>query len=371
MASVKFRNIEKKFKANGNTALKEWSKKTSIQGKAKPVMIAIAGKYTAPSDAYISILKALEHCSSKLNRPVKAKWIDTTRLEDKKDLLKKQMKGVDGVIVPGGFGTRGIEGKIAMAKYCRENNIPYLGLCLGFQIVLIEFARNVLGLKDANSTEFDSKTKNPVICLLPEQREIEGLGGSMRLGGRDVEVIGGTIASRIEYSTGAVFPAFSPGDMVNSFPELSDIATISGKKIFDLFSEDMSAPHWKIIVKHVAKEIKNKAKGVVLMHGTDTMHYTSAALSFMLQNLPVPVVLVGAQRSSDRGSSDNAMNLISSVLIAAGSDIAEVSLCMHGSINDDYSYVHQGTKVRKMHTSRRDAFRSIRSEEHTSELQSH
>ena len=196
-AVLKTLDIEKKFKTNGNTALKEWSKKTSIQGKAKPVIIAIAGKYTGSSDAYISILKALEHCSFKLNRPVKAKWIDTTDLEGKKDLLKKQMKGVNGVIVPGGFGTRGIEGKIAMAKYCRENNIPYLGLCLGFQIVLIEFARNVLGLKNANSTEFDPKTKEPVICLLPEQRKIEGLGGSMRLGGRDVEVKSGTIASKL------------------------------------------------------------------------------------------------------------------------------------------------------------------------------
>ncbi len=196
-AVLKELKIEKKFKANGNTALKEWTKKTSMQGKAKPVLIAIAGKYTGSSDAYISILKALEHCSFKLNKPVKAKWIDTTGLEGKKDLLKKQMKGVNGVIVPGGFGTRGVEGKIAMAKYCRENNIPYLGLCLGFQIALIEFARNVLNLKDANSTEFDSKTGNPVVCLLPEQRKIEGLGGNMRLGGRDVEVIGGTIASKL------------------------------------------------------------------------------------------------------------------------------------------------------------------------------
>jgi len=196
-AILKILGIAKKFKANGNTALKEWTKKTSTDGKGKPVMIAIAGKYTGSSDAYISILKALEHCSFKLNKTVTAKWIDTTNLEGKKDLLKKQMEGVDGVIVPGGFGTRGVEGKIAMAKYCRENNIPYLGLCLGFQIALIEFSRNVLGLKEANSTEFAPKTPEPVVCLLPEQRKIEGLGGNMRLGGHDVQLKEGTIAAKL------------------------------------------------------------------------------------------------------------------------------------------------------------------------------
>lgn len=170
---------------------------------------------------------------------------------------------------------------------------------------------------------------------------------------------GGTIASRIEYTTGAVFPAFSPGDLLLSFPELKEIANIQGGKLFDLFSEDMTTQHWQIIAREVAKEIKRRIDGIVLMHGTDTIHYTSAALSFMLQNLPVPVVLVGAQRSSDRGSSDNAMNLISSVLTAAKSDIAEVTVCMHGSSSDDYCYVHSGVKVRKLHSSRRDTFRSI------------
>lgn len=169
---------------------------------------------------------------------------------------------------------------------------------------------------------------------------------------------GGTIGSRIEYSTGAVFPSFSPDDLVLSFPEIKEIANIKGSKLFDLFSEDMTAEHWKIIAKDVVKEIKSKADGVVLMHGTDTMHFTSAALSFMVQNPTVPVVLVGSQRSSDRGSSDNAMNFVCSS-VAASSDIAEVGVCMHASMNDDYCYLHQGTKVRKMHTSRRDTFRSI------------
>ena len=169
---------------------------------------------------------------------------------------------------------------------------------------------------------------------------------------------GGTIASRVEYTTGAVFPAFSPADLLLSFPELKDIANIRGRKLFDLLSEDMTPSHWQVIAKEVEKEIKSGIDGIVLMHGTDTMHYTSAALSFMLQNLPVPVVLVGAQRSSDRGSSDNLVNLVSAV-VAAKSDIAEVSVCMHGSMNDDFCYLHQGTKVRKLHSSRRDAFQSV------------
>jgi glutamyl-tRNA(Gln) amidotransferase subunit D len=121
----------------------------------------------------------------------------------------------------------------------------------------------------------------------------------------------------------------------------------------------MTPFHWQIIAREVAKEIKKKVDGIVLMHGTDTLHYTSAALSFMLQDLPVPVVLVGAQRSSDRGSSDNAMNLLSSVLTAAKSDIAEVTVCMHGSMSDDFCFVNPGTKVRKLHSSRRDAFQTV------------
>ncbi len=169
---------------------------------------------------------------------------------------------------------------------------------------------------------------------------------------------GGTIASRVEYKTGAVFPAFDESDILKIFPSLEEFANIKPRKLFDLLSEDMHAAHWEIIAKEVVEEIKSGSQGVVLMHGTDTMHYTSAALSFMLQNLPVPVVLVGAQRSSDRGSSDNLQNLTCAAKTAL-SDIAEVSICMHANTSDDYCFVHQGTKVRKMHTSRRDAFRSI------------
>jgi len=170
---------------------------------------------------------------------------------------------------------------------------------------------------------------------------------------------GGTIASRVEYDTGAVFPEFSPGDLLHSFPQLKEIANVKGRELFRLFSEDMTPEHWKMIARETAKEIMSGSQGVVLMHGTDTMNYTAAALSFMLQNLPSPVVLVGAQRSSDRGSSDNLMNLVCATQAAARGNVAEVSVCMHATSSDDFCYLHQGNRVRKLHTSRRDAFRSV------------
>lgn len=169
---------------------------------------------------------------------------------------------------------------------------------------------------------------------------------------------GGTIASRVDYKVGAVFPAFSPEDLLITCPELKGMANFRGRQLFSLWSEDFTPEHWRIIAREVAKEIEAGSDGVILMHGTDMIGYTAAALSFMLQNLPVPVVIVGAQRSSDRGSSDNVMNLVCAT-IAAKSDIAEVTVCMHGSSNDDYCFVHPGTKVRKMHTSRRDAFKTV------------
>lgn len=168
---------------------------------------------------------------------------------------------------------------------------------------------------------------------------------------------GGTVASVIDYKTGAVHPAFTADDLIRANPELLEHANINGKAIFNILSENMKPEYWVKTARSVADEINNGADGVVIAHGTDTMHYTSAALSFMLKT-PVPVVVTGAQRSSDRPSSDAFMNLISSV-VAAKSDIAEVSLCMHAEEDDSYCYLHRGTKVRKMHTTRRDTFRSI------------
>ncbi len=169
---------------------------------------------------------------------------------------------------------------------------------------------------------------------------------------------GGTIASRVDYRTGAVYPAFTPEEICFSVPELRELANLKVVEVCNVFSEHMTPEHWKRIAEEVARQINSGAKGIVIAHGTDTMAYTAAALSFMLRGLSRPVVLTGAQRSSDRPSSDAALNLISSVAVAT-SDIAEVCVVMHGSPSDDYCLIHRGVRVRKCHTSRRDAFVSI------------
>ena len=168
---------------------------------------------------------------------------------------------------------------------------------------------------------------------------------------------GGTVASIIDYKTGAVHPAFTADDLLRANPELMEQANINGKAILNILSENMKPEYWIKTALNIVDEVNNGVDGVIVAHGTDTMHYTSAALSFML-NTPVPIILTGAQRSSDRPSSDAFLNLMASVK-AAKSDIAEVLVCMHSNMNDDYTYLHRGTKVRKMHTSRRDTFRSV------------
>ncbi|WP_457556228.1 Glu-tRNA(Gln) amidotransferase subunit GatD [Candidatus Pyrohabitans sp.] len=169
---------------------------------------------------------------------------------------------------------------------------------------------------------------------------------------------GGTIASKIDYATGAVHPSFSTAEIVNAVPELADIARLRARVLFNILSENMTPKHWRKIAEEVAKELNGSAQGVVVAHGTDTMSYTGAALAFMLKNLTKPVVLVGSQRSSDRPSSDAALNLIAAAKVAT-SDLAEVVVVMHASTSDDACAVHRATKVRKMHSSRRDAFKSI------------
>ncbi|MDI6721010.1 MAG: Glu-tRNA(Gln) amidotransferase subunit GatD [Candidatus Aenigmarchaeota archaeon] len=170
---------------------------------------------------------------------------------------------------------------------------------------------------------------------------------------------GGTIASRIDYETGGVISSVSPEELLLSVPELAPIANIRTKMLFQISSEDVEHTHWSLLAQRIFEEVIKGADGIIVTHGTDTMHYTSAALSFMLQNVPIPVLLVGSQRSSDRGSSDAALNLICAANFLVKTDFAGVGICMHGSTNDDFCYVHEGTHVRKMHTSRRDAFRSI------------
>ena len=170
---------------------------------------------------------------------------------------------------------------------------------------------------------------------------------------------GGTIASRLDYRTGAVIPAFSPGELYGAVPELADICNLSTEKLFAVFSENMGPEQYIVLAKAIGEEIKKGIDGIIIGHGTDTMHHTASALSFMVQNSPVPIVMVGSQRSSDRPSSDAALNLIHSATTAAISDIAEVSVCMFGPTSDEYGLIHRGTRVRKMHSSYRSAFRTI------------
>ena len=170
---------------------------------------------------------------------------------------------------------------------------------------------------------------------------------------------GGTIASRLDYRTGAVIPAFSPGELYGSVPELADICNLETEKLYAVFSENMGPEQWIGTAQAIGREIEKGVEGIVIGHGTDTMHHTAAILSFMVQESPVPIVMVGSQRSSDRPSSDAALNLMHSVKTAAESDIAEVMVCMFGPTSDAYGLLHRGTRVRKMHSSYRSTFRTI------------
>lgn len=187
--------ILKKFSFDEVDNLKNWSYLVeSIKNSDKEVNIAICGKYTGLHDSYLSISEALSHAGANAGVNVKIKWIETGDIETGIVSVEDVLKSVDGVIVPGGFGSRGTEGKIKIINYVRENKIPFLGICLGFQLAVIEFARNVCGLSGANSSEFDKDCKFSVIDLLPEQRKVKEKGGTMRLGGHDVLIVEGTKA---------------------------------------------------------------------------------------------------------------------------------------------------------------------------------
>jgi len=169
---------------------------------------------------------------------------------------------------------------------------------------------------------------------------------------------GGTIASYVDYRTGAVHPAVTAEELVFSVPELLELANVKARVVYSVYSEDLKPENWQRLAEETAKELNAGAQAVVIPHGTDTLHFTTAALSFMLKDLTGPVIVVGAQRSSDRPSSDAAMNLISAARLATA-NLGDVVGVMHGETGDTFALVHRGTKVRKMHSSRRDAFRSI------------
>lgn len=168
---------------------------TRLRQATRQVTIGITGKYTSVRDAYASIIKAFEHAGVRLGCKVDLQWIETSDLDD--DNVGDALKGLHGIVVPGAFGMRGAEGKISCLKHARVTGLPVLGICYGFQMAVIEFARNVCGMEEANSTEIESECRYSVINVLPEQKKIEGLGGSMRLGGYDAIVREGTLAARM------------------------------------------------------------------------------------------------------------------------------------------------------------------------------
>jgi glutamyl-tRNA(Gln) amidotransferase subunit D len=173
---------------------------------------------------------------------------------------------------------------------------------------------------------------------------------------------GGTIASRVDYTTGGVSPSFDANDILTLFPELLKIARIRSVFFSNVFSEDMRFEHYAKLARAIMAELKHKPKGVIVTHGTDTMHYTASALSFMFENLPIPIILVGAQRSSDRPSSDAALNIINATRFITASNFAGVAICMHAGTADNACYILPGTKTRKLHSSRRDAFKAVNTE---------
>ncbi len=178
------------------TARRTWNDYISrLRGAQHPVTIGIIGKYTTVRDSYASIIQALEHAGTHVGAKVQLDWVDSTDLTQAN--AAKRLENIHGVIVPGGFGTRGVDGKIACIRHVREHKIPYLGICYGMQLAVIEYARNVAGLPHAGSTEIEPNCPDPIIDVLPEQKRIEGLGGNMRLGGFDVVLTPGTLAANL------------------------------------------------------------------------------------------------------------------------------------------------------------------------------
>jgi glutamyl-tRNA(Gln) amidotransferase subunit D len=170
---------------------------------------------------------------------------------------------------------------------------------------------------------------------------------------------GGTVASKVDYETGGVIASFTVADFLQMFPEMKNIANIRSNHISNMMSEDMRFIHYQKIAKAIQDEITAGVKGIIIGHGTDTLAITAAALTFMFDNLPVPVILVGSQRSSDRGSTDSEINLVCAAEFITKTDFAGVAICMHASTDDNKCLILPPTKTRKLHTSRRDAFKTV------------
>lgn len=227
----------------------------------------------------------------------------------------------------------------------------------GIIILKLDSGYNI-GIKSDDNTAIRVLRRRSVRPGAPASAERGSAQGS-GLPAISVLSTGGTIASFVEYETGAVHPALTADCLLGQVPELREFCSPRAKVLYSILSEDMKPQNWAETAKAAADELNSGSRGVVIAHGTDTMGYTAAALSFMLQNLTGPVVLVGSQRSSDRPSSDASGNLIAAARLAAEGNLGEVAIIMHSGTSDDSYAVHRGTRARKMHTSRRDAFRSV------------
>jgi len=170
---------------------------------------------------------------------------------------------------------------------------------------------------------------------------------------------GGTIASKVDYKTGGVSTRFAPEDLISMFPEIKDIVNVETRLVRNMWSEDLRFSHYNLLAKEVEKEVKNGKDVVIITHGTDTLAFTSSALAFILEDINIPVILVGAQRSSDRGSSDASFNLIQACKFISETDFVGVSVCMHETSEDKSCLIFPSCKIKKLHSSRRDAFKVI------------
>lgn len=282
MASVVLQRLNMEDKKPN---LNSWTKLVEkIKNPKLTVKVAIAGKYTKLSDAYISVVESLKHAGYANNAHVDIKWINAEECLDY-DEAKKSLKDVQAVVVPGGFGIRGIEGKLNVIRYARENNLPFLGLCLGMQCAVIEYARNVVGLKDANSTEFDENTPYPVIDLMLEQKNVQGYGGTMRLGKYECHIKKGSKANtaysltkiferhrhRYEVNNefidklkkaGLVFSGLSPDGMLAEIIELPELDWFVASQFHPEFKSRPETPHplFHGLVTTAVKRMENLSK---------------------------------------------------------------------------------------------------------------
>lgn len=260
--------------------LSNWKKLVeNIKNPHAAVKVAIAGKYTKLSDAYISVVESLKHAGYADDVKVEIKWINSEECVDMKK-CKELLSDAQAVVVPGGFGVRGIEGKLNVIRYARENNLPFLGLCLGMQCAVIEYARNVVGIKDANSKEFDENAQNPVIDLMLEQKNVHGYGGTMRLGAYDCVLKKGSKAEKAygaekiserhrhryevnnEYidriaEKGLVFSGMSPDGMLAEIVELPQLDWFVACQFHPEFKSRPERPHplFKGLIDAVVKNI--------------------------------------------------------------------------------------------------------------------